>query len=84
MKPGKNEKYLKFIRSLPCCFCGAPGEPHHVIGLGMGKMGGRAYDIHSVSLCRGCHDAVHQHPAEWPQAKWLIETQEEAVKAGVL
>lgn len=83
-KPGENKKYLEFVRSLPCCFCGAPGEPHHIIGVGMGKTGGKAYDIHTMPLSREIHELVHKAPDEWPQIKWLLETQEKAVKAGIL
>ena len=79
----KSKKYLDFVRTLPCCHCGAPSEPHHVIGVGMGKMGGKASDIHAVPLCREDHTLVHQDPGGWPQMRWLMETQDKALNKGV-
>lgn len=52
----RSEKYLSFIRSLPCCMCGSqsPNDPHHE-GLHAGGMGLKAPDSHCVPLCRSCH-----------------------------
>ena len=81
-----NEKrYLDYIRSLPCVHCGNPEtEPHHVIGIGAGKMGGKADHLHTIPLCRYHHDLVHGDVDAWPQFLWLILTQEQAVKDGVI
>lgn len=56
-KPFRSAKYLKHIRSLPCCNCGYPvSEAHHVETGGMGTKCG---DDLTVPLCgpsgRGCH-----------------------------
>ena len=80
----QNKKYLDFVRTLPCCHTGGPAEPHHIIGVGMGMMGGKAPDICTMPLSREVHEAVHKEPHEWPQVKWMIETQIKAIKAGVL
>jgi len=53
----KSEKYKTFIRSIPCCVCDHPSEPHHV-GLGESGMGKKAPDTHCVPLCR-LHHAEH-------------------------
>jgi len=57
VKPFRSAKYLKHIRSLPCCNCGYPvSEAHHVETGGMGTKCG---DDLTVPLCgpsgRGCH-----------------------------
>jgi len=80
----KSKKYLAWVREQPCCHTGLPAEPHHVIAIGMGKTGGKAADIHAVPLCRETHDEVHDDPDSWPQAKWLMETQERAFRDGIL
>jgi len=56
-RPFRSAKYLKHIRSLPCCNCGYPvSEAHHVETGGMGTKCG---DDLTVPLCgpsgRGCH-----------------------------
>lgn len=80
-----NQRYLKFVRTLKCCHCQTYGvDAHHVIGLKMGMMGGKADDIHSVPLCREHHTEVHKNPTAWPQFAWILETQHRAVKAGYL
>ena len=81
------KKYLDFVRELPCSHCGnSPTVAHHVIGIGMGKMGGKASDIHSMPLCGGCHNLVHHNPNEWKEAqvRWMVRTQEQAIDEGVL
>ena len=80
----KSAAYLKYIRALPCCHTGQQAEPHHIIAVGMGKMGGKASDLHAVPLSRKTHNAVHDDPDSWPQIRWLLETQEQAVRDGVL
>lgn len=61
----KNQKYLKFIRSLPCGICHKPGEPHHVRrsywGAGMGL---KPHDHVAVSRCRDCHNELIEDDVE--------------------
>ena len=81
----KNTKYLKWVRGLPCIQCGNPeSEPHHIIAVGMGIMSGKASDIHSIPLCRKHHNLVHSSADSYPQAKWLLITQDKAQEAGEL
>lgn len=84
----KLPKYIKWIKEQPCIHCGCNGsEPHHVIGFGMGRMGGKAGDYFSVPLCRICHSQIHDCWDEgWikPQLRWLHETLEKAFDEGVL
>ena len=82
----ENKPYLDFVRTLPCCNTGQwPVEAHHVIGFGSGMTGGKAsHDIHAVPLAPEVHAEVHKNPKQWPQLMWVVETQEKAIKAGVL
>ena len=83
----KNNKYLAFVRTLPCSWCGNPeSEPHHLIAVGMGGMGMKADDIHTMPLCRKHHDKVHQCPNGLieDQIRWMIRTQSKAQTEGIL
>ncbi|MCP5007958.1 MAG: DUF968 domain-containing protein [Planctomycetes bacterium] len=83
----KNQKYIDWIKTLPCCHTGQYGvQPHHIIGVDkMGTMGGKASDIAAMPLCFATHRQVHDDGGQgWPQTRWLIETLEKAVEAGVI
>ena len=83
----RNVKYLQWVRTKPCCQCGNPEtEPHHIIGIKMGAVGMKASDIHTMPLCRKCHDNLHQDPTEWivRQIQWVIITQDKAQAEGIL
>jgi hypothetical protein len=62
--PARSEKYLAFIRAMPCAGCANPGpsDPHHYGSRGVGQ---KASDFSVVPLCRKCHDHFHDH-AELP------------------
>ncbi len=78
-------KYTKWVKTLPCKHCKAPSDDaHHIIGQGMGKMGGKPGDLLTMPLCRGCHAEVHLGPGAYPQTRWLCETLELAVEIGVI
>ena len=80
-----SQKYLAFVKTLPCCHTGNYGvDAHHIIGIGMGKMGGKNHDITTMPLTREVHNEVHKDPKAWPQTRWMIETQLKAIEAGVL
>ena len=58
-----DRKYLAFIRSHPCCKCGASPEcvqveAHHRTGDGKGK-GQKNPDRDTMPLCVLCHVAFH-------------------------
>lgn len=84
----KNKPYLAFVRTLPCCNCGNPEtEPHHIIGVGLGMMAGKASDIHTMPLCRKCHDEIHHLQGianALDQIRWLVKTQDKALEEGEL
>lgn len=79
-------KYLAWIRSQHCCVCGSPHVvPHHIIGIGRGKMGGKDHDYLTMPLCDKHHTELHQDPKMLKyQVKWLIETLEHAHLSGVI
>ena len=58
---GESDRYRRWVKSLPCCSCGArgPSDPHHKPRRYGGK---RSHDFTAISLCRRCHDDC-QHPA---------------------
>jgi hypothetical protein len=59
----RNPKYLEFIRTRPCWFCGRPAEPHHSIRhwrpISDGGLGRKGSDYLAIPLCRQCHEEVH-------------------------
>lgn len=62
----QSEKYLSFVRSLPCRQCGQEaGIAHHLIQHGEGKMGGKASDIFTMPLCNTHHQEIHRSVDTW-------------------
>ena len=59
----RNDKYLDYIRAMPCWGCGLPGpsDPHHVSIDGQ-TMGGKPSDQWTVPLCRKCHRREEDGP----------------------
>jgi len=55
--PGRSEEYLEYIRGLPCCVCGEPTEPHHLLTGGVALKGS---DFGCVPLCRYHHGRLHE------------------------
>lgn len=82
--------YLRWVKTQECCACGKPADdPHHVIGYGQGKMGGKAHDMLVIPLCRFCHNELHADMWTWerahgPQALHLQRTLDLALKLGAL
>ena len=74
----RSERYLAFVRSLPCCLCNQFGcDAHHAIGLGWGLsgMGLTAPDSFAVPACRRCHQKIHNEPdLQRLQPWWLVDT----------
>jgi len=55
----RNEKYLDWIRKMPCWDCGrlGPSEPHHVAVDGTGQ-GTKPSDLFTLPTCRDCHNRL--------------------------
>jgi hypothetical protein len=72
----KDERWLEFVRSQPCCACGDPTstEAHHprvgIINSETAKisapgMGERSSDRWAVALCSQCHRDLHHEGERW-------------------
>lgn len=62
-KPERSPRYLRFVRSKPCCACQTRDriEAHHwAPNRGMGQ---KVSDFFALPLCVGCHDHFHDHGA---------------------
>lgn len=76
----RSPAYLAFVRSLPCCACGAKADSaHHLTGLwNLSGMGLKAPDSFVLPVCDGpggCHAQIHaSKQMQWMQPIWLIET----------
>jgi hypothetical protein len=83
--PIRNKKYLKWVKTLPSCISGRPSDdPHHIIGVGRGKMGGTDCDLFAMPVTRDEHQLIHKAPSEYEQWKYVAMTLRQAVKEGVL
>ncbi len=61
-------KYLQWVKSQPCCVCGATADDgHHIIGYGQGGIGTKAHDLFTIPLCRVHHSELHKDPKQWEQ-----------------
>ena len=61
LKRFENRKWLQFVKSQPCVCCAARADdPHHIIGHGGGKMGGKEHDLFTIPLCRIHHNELHR------------------------
>ncbi len=86
----ESEKYLSFVRKLPCRVCGkTAGIAHHLIGHGEGKMGGKASDMFTFPLCHEHHQQLHHDVNTWERQHgdqlWHVkETINRALVVGAL
>ena len=68
MKRWESVKYTQWVKTQPCVCCGKQADdPHHIIGYGQGKMGGKTHDIFTLPLCRIHHNELHKNAEEWEQ-----------------
>jgi hypothetical protein len=78
--PVRSRRYLDWVRTLPCCWCGAtPSEASHHPKSGGGSVGMKTCDLRTVPLCRQCHEHFHQRGAlsgmNGLQTREWVETQ---------
>ena len=86
----RSEPYLKWIRSLPCSYCGTTRGvvAHHVIGIwNMSGMGLKAPDSFAMPACDGPGDTCHRkiHASKTLQAlqpQWIEQTIRQAIADG--
>ncbi len=86
VKAFRSAKYLKWVKSLPCCICGSPADDaHHLIGVGLGGMGMTAPDSMAIPVCRGHHREIHAEPELWgSQWQYVARTLARAFDEGIL
>lgn len=87
----RSQKYIDWVKSLPCVISGMPADDaHHLIGHGYSVMGSKAHDIWTFPLARGEHSELHRigwkewedlHGSQW---KFVGETLAQAVKEGLV
>ncbi|OZS76665.1 hypothetical protein CHI95_00005 [Providencia rettgeri] len=85
-----NDKYLQWVKSQPCCGCGAiSDDAHHIIDYGLSGMGTKPHDFFVIPLCRVDHSELHRDPKEWEkehgtQIEFFIKLVNKAFALGVL
>ena len=59
-KPSRNPEHLRFVRSLPCCVCGARRniEAHHTGPRGLSQ---KSSDLSAIPLCALVHHRAGQY-----------------------
>lgn len=86
LKPYRDKAYLKWVADGVCSDCGIYDDTivaHHLIGIGDGKMGGKACDLDVMGLCGSCHANIHLKTGnKQEQYKWIAKTLKSAIKAG--
>lgn len=62
-KANRNNKYLAWVRSMPCLVCGTDQQihAHHLIGHGTSGMGTKSSDLLTMPLCTEHHHELHTH-----------------------
>lgn len=62
----ESRQYMDWVKTLPCCGCGAPADdPHHITNAGLRGAGTKVPDFLTIPLCRPCHDSLHDEPSTW-------------------
>lgn len=87
-----SDRYLAFVRTLPCAACGTEGvDAHHITGTKAGGMGTKPPDCpYAIPLCRLCHTALHADPLAFEQREGIsqqrvaLRTVELALQQGAL
>lgn len=90
LKTFQCEKYLKWVRTLPCAVTGREGvEAHHLIDVLGGTMGGKTHDLFTIPLSHEQHRLLHHDRKAWekrngPQWYHVLKTIDKALALGVL
>lgn len=88
-KPFRSNKYLRWVRSLPCVITGRTegNHAHHIIACGMGgSMGTKPSDLFTIPICAEEHNNLHYGLTigDIDQKALALKTLEKAVADGVL
>ena len=85
--PWRSKKYLDWVKTLDCYFCGKPADdPHHITGTKLGGTGTKISDHMVIPLCRHCHVELHATNMTGTsiQPIWALQVIELALKEGIL
>lgn len=85
IQPYRNEKFLNWIRSKPCCHCGKPpnSHAHHLIGVGIiSGVAKKISDALTIPLCGECHALVHQDVSQIDQLHYFTRLMKQAFQSG--
>ena len=65
-KQWRSEKYLAYVRGLPCCRCGlaSPSDPHHIRKGADGGTGLKPSDSWALPVCQKCHGIMQRYEAD--------------------
>ena len=64
-KPWRNRKYVAFVATKPCLWCGRQSwSPHHDREIGPCGLNRRPSDAYVLPICLECHDHIHNADAE--------------------
>lgn len=75
VKIWRSPKYLRFIRSLPCCVCGGlETEAAHQRIFGSAGTGIKPPDSMAIPLCHNCHTMEHSMGAKSFWDSYAIST----------
>lgn len=68
--PWRSEKYLKYIRSLPCVVTGRTEHvvAHHITTSGSRGTGTKPDDFYCIPLTAYQHQGLHCDPRRWEQS----------------
>lgn len=66
-KPWRSKKYLKWVRSQPCCITGRTDNivAHHITTAKSRGMGTKADDFFCIPLTSETHQLLHSDPLEF-------------------
>jgi hypothetical protein len=70
-KPFRSQRYMNWVKTLPCCVCGTDQgcDPHHIKGHGFGGSV-KPDDRLVMPLCREHHTEFHDYPYQRFDNRW--------------
>lgn len=71
-KPFRSQRYMRWVRTLPCSTCGTDQgvQAHHIIGHGHGGKAIKAPDHLTMPLCAVCHTELHHYGHKRFDNRW--------------
>lgn len=80
----KSQKYIDYVKTLPCVICGKDSEPHHIKGIGNMSGGSlKAPDWTCQPMCHIHHIEMHSNMDLWDnQWEYIARTLGQAITDG--